>query len=213
MKHTLITLSALTLALLVSACATEPGPDASGSATSGVRTETRNVVSAQRDTAATVSISTITATVEYIDVPSRIVGLLGAEGNSLIVQVGEEVRNLDQVRVGDRVRVEFYEGLVAELLPPGSDRKEVSLTEALVRAVPGERPAGGAGEAVSARVVIEFVDPVRNVVHFTGPKGKKRVIRVEKPEFRAMLRTLRPGDVVELTYFEALAVKVEPAGN
>jgi len=213
MKHAVTAITALSLALLLSACASDPATDATSSSTSAVRTETRNVVSAQRDAAATVNISTVTATVESIDLENRIVGLVGAEGNALIVQVGEEVRNLDQVKVGDKVRVEYFEGLVAELLPPGSDRKEVSLTEALVRAAPGEHPAGGAGEAVSARVVIEFVDPVRNVVQFTGPKGKKRVIRVEKPEFRAMLRTLRPGDVVELTYFEALAVKVEPAGN
>jgi hypothetical protein len=213
MKHAVTAMTALSLALLLSACASDPAADATSSSTSAVRTETRNVVSAQRDTAATVNISTVTATVEAIDLESRIVGLVGAEGNALIVQVGDEVRNLDQVKVGDKVRVEYFEGLVAELLPPGSDKREVGLTEAMVRAAPGERPAGGVGEAVSARVVIEFVDPVRNVVHFTGPKGKKRIIRVEKPEFRAMLRTLKPGDVVSLTYFEAVAVKVEPAGN
>jgi len=170
-------------------------------------------VSAQKDAAARVNVTTITATVEAIDLPSRIVGLVGPEGNALVVQVGDEVRNLDQVKVGDRVRVEYFEGLLAELLPPGSDPRAVALTDAVARAAPGERPAGGMGEAVSARVVIEFVDTLRNVVQFTGPKGKKRVVRVEKPEFRAMLRTLKPGDVVELTYFEAVAVKVEPAGN
>ncbi len=213
MKHVVNVISALTLALLLSACASDPAPDATSTSKSGVKTETKGAVTAQGDAATSMTISTVTATVEAIDPESRIVGLVGADGNALIVQVGKEVRNLDQVKVGDKVKVEYYEGLVAELLPPGSDKSEVSLTEAMVRAVPGERPAGGVGEAVSARVVIEYVDAVRHVVHFTGPKGKKRVIKVEKPEFRAMLKTLKPGDVVSLTYFEALAVKVEPAGN
>jgi hypothetical protein len=210
MKHLVATFSSVTLAALVSACASAPAPT---TAPPGAPSETLSGVSAQRDAAARVNVTTITATVEAIDLPSRIVGLVGPEGNALVVQVGDEVRNLDQVKVGDRVRVEYFEGLLAELLPPGSDPRAVALTDAVARAAPGERPAGGMGEAVSARVVIEFVDTLRNVVHFTGPKGKKRVIRVEKPEFRAMLRTLRPGDVVELTYFEAVAVKVEPAGN
>jgi hypothetical protein len=210
MKHLVATISSVTLAALVSACASDP---ATTTAPPGAPSETMSGVSAQKDAAARVNVTTITATVEAIDLPSRIVGLVGPEGNALVVQVGDEVRNLDQVKVGDRVRVEYFEGLLAELLPPGSDPRAVALTDAVARAAPGERPAGGMGEAVSARVVIEFVDTLRNVVHFTGPKGKKRVIRVEKPEFRAMLRTLRPGDVVELTYFEAVAVKVEPAGN
>jgi hypothetical protein len=210
MKHLVATISSVTLAALVSACASDPAPT---TASPGAPNETISGVSAQKDAAARVNVTTITATVEAIDLPSRIVGLVGPEGNALIVQVGDEVRNLDQVKVGDRVRVEYFEGLLAELLPPGSDPRAVALTDAVARAVPGERPAGGMGEAVSARVVIEFVDTLRNVVHFTGPKGKKRVVRVEKPEFRAMLRTLKPGDVVELTYFEAVAVKVEPAGN
>jgi hypothetical protein len=34
-----------------------------------------------------------------------------------------------------------------------------------------------------------------------------------KPEFRAMLKTLKPGDQVTLTYFEAAAVSVQPTGN
>jgi hypothetical protein len=210
MKHLVATFSSVTLAALVSACASAPAPT---TAPPGAPSDTLSGVSAQRDAAARVNVTTITATVEAIDLPSRVVGLVGPEGNALVVQVGDEVRNLDQVKVGDRVRVEYFEGLLAELLPPGSDPRAVALTDAVARAAPGERPAGGMGEAVSARVVIEFVDTLRNVVHFTGPKGKKRVIRVEKPEFRAMLRTLKPGDVVELTYFEAVAVKVEPAGN
>lgn len=213
MKYPVPTISGLTLALLLSACATDPKPSAPSSSSPGVQTETKGGVSAKGDAATSMTVSTVTATVEAIDLPSRIVSLVGAEGNILIVQASEEVRNLDQVRVGDKVKVEYYEGLLAELLPPGSDKREVNLTEAIVRAAPGERPGVAVGEAVGARVVIEYVDPVRNIVHFTGPKGKKRVIKVEKPEFRTMLKTLKPGDVVALTYYEALAVKVEPAGN
>jgi hypothetical protein len=69
------------------------------------------------------------------------------------------------------------------------------------------------GNAITATVVIEYVDPIRNVVHFTGPLGKTRIVKVMKPEFRTMLKNLKPGDEVTLTYFEAMAVSVKPASN
>jgi nucleoid DNA-binding protein len=49
------------------------------------------------------------------------------------------------------------------------------------------------------------------VVHFKGPLGKTRVVKAMKPEFQAMLKKLKPGDQVTLTYFEAMAVSVKPA--
>jgi len=62
-------------------------------------------------------------------------------------------------------------------------------------------------------VVIEYVDTLRNVVHFKGPLGKTRIVKAMKPEFRTMLKNLKPGDQVKLTYFEAVAVSVKPASN
>jgi hypothetical protein len=51
------------------------------------------------------------------------------------------------------------------------------------------------------------------MVHFTGPLGKTRIVKVMKPEFRTMLKNLKQGDQVTLTYFEAMAVSVQPASN
>ena len=87
------------------------------------------------------------------------------------------------------------------------------MTDVMARAAPGERPAGAVGEAITATVVIEYVDSIRNVVHFKGPLGKTRIVKVMKPEFRTMLKNLKPGDQVALSYFEAMAVSVKPASN
>jgi len=203
-------LAPLVLGLLLSACATDGGQ--STSAGTGVKTENTGAVSGMGNAAATLTISQVTATVEFIDLATRMVGILGPEGNSLILQAGEQVRNLDQVRAGDKVTVEYYEGLAAAINPSAS-RNEVKVTEALVRSAAGERPAGAAGDAITATVLIEYVDTLRHVVRFKGPLGKTRVIKVMKPEFRALLKNLKPGDQVELTYFEALAVSVQPAKN
>jgi hypothetical protein len=210
MKYPLASTSALVFALVLSACATD-GKQTDAKATPGMQTEQKGAVTPKGDAAASVTISTVTATVEAIDLATRMVTVVGPEGNAFVLQAGEKVRNLDQVKVGDKVKVEYYEGLVAELNAPGASPKEVTMTDAMIKAAPGERPAGAVGEATTATVVIEYVDAVRHVVRFKGPLGKSRIVKVVKPEFRTMLKSLKPGDQVTLTYFEAVAVGVEPA--
>lgn len=200
----------LVLGLLLSACATDGGQPTSAS--TGVKTENTGAVSGMGTAAATLTVSRMVATVEFVDLATRMVGIVGPEGSGLVLQAGEQVRNLDQVGTGDRVTVEYYEGLAAAINPSAS-RKEVKVTEALVRSAAGERPAGAAGDAITATVLIEYVDTLRHVVRFKGPLGKTRVVKVMKPEFRTLLKNLKPGDQVELTYFEALAVSVQPAKN
>ena len=209
MKHPMTSIPVLVLGLTLSAGAmAEQAPPMASS--SGVKSEERAGVNAQGSAAAKVTISTVSATVQAIDQAARMVTLAGPDGKSFVVQAGEEVRNLAQVKVGDKVILEYYEGLIAEIAPPGTAPDKVKVTEAMGSAKPGERPAAAVGKSTTATVVIEFVDPLRNVVHFKGPLGKTRIVKVMKPEFRTMLQKLKPGDQVTLTYFEAVAVSVRP---
>ena len=52
----------------------------------------------------------ITAKVEAIDKKDRAVALRGPAGNVFVVEVGDEVKNFKQIKVGDQVRVEYYVG-------------------------------------------------------------------------------------------------------
>jgi hypothetical protein len=49
-------------------------------------------------------------------------------------------------------------------------------------------------------------------VSFTGPQGMLRTITVQNPDAQAFIKKLKKGDEVEITYTEALAISVEPAG-
>jgi len=213
MKH-LTSISALALVLSLAACASTGGaPQAQGAAAGEVME--KGAVNPGGTAAARVSVSRLTATVKSIDMDTRMVTLLGPQGDEIAFQAGEQIRNLGQVRVGDKVTVEYYEGLLADLQTGAAASQGAPMEEAtaMARAPLGERPAGGVGKAVRARVVIEFVDPIRKVVHFTGPLGRTHIVKVMKPEFQAMLKNLKVGDQVDLTYFEALVVSVEPAAD
>jgi hypothetical protein len=54
----------------------------------------------------------VTAKVEAIDPQQRTVTLRGPQGNSVTLKVGEQVKQFDQVQVGDEVVVRHTEAVV-----------------------------------------------------------------------------------------------------
>jgi hypothetical protein len=152
----------------------------------------------------------VVAVVESVDQRTREVVLRGPEGNRVTVTAGPEVRNLAQVRRGDRVVVTYGAALAVEMAPPGGG-PPAEVAAGMARAEPGERPAGAEGLRVRARVRIEAVDPATGRVAFVGPQGVRRVVTPQSPAMADFARRLRPGDEVDMTYAEAVAVRVEPA--
>ena len=91
--------------------------------------------------------SEVTATVAAIDLAERLVTLKGAGGNLFTVQAGDEVRNLPQLVVGDRVAVRYYEAIAAEMAKPG---QETSASATAMRAPAGARPGAGVTQELTA---------------------------------------------------------------
>lgn len=152
-----------------------------------------------------------TATVEAIDHAAREVVLRDAQGRQMLVKVGPEVRNLAQVKKGDRVVVRLTEGFAAELVKPGTGVTGVQADTSVARAAPGERPAAGVEQQIRTTVKVYDVDPYANTIEVTGPRGYNRRLKVKDPKAIAFIRGLKKGDEVEVTFTEALAISVEPA--
>jgi len=153
----------------------------------------------------------VTATVEAIDLANRLVTIRVPEGDAATLEVGPDVRNLSQVKVGDQVVVAYYAAIAAEFKKPGEGIKGVQEDVGAERAELGERPGGIVGRQVKATVIIESVDAKSNTVSFTGPYGMLRTIAVQDRDAQAFIKKLKKGDEVELTYTEAVAISVEPA--
>jgi hypothetical protein len=156
----------------------------------------------------------LTATVESIDQAKRLVTLKAENGLTQTLEVGPDVKNLPQVKAGDKVVVQFYEGLAAELKkkgesPPASEVKSASMAAA---APPGHMPGAVAGTTVNSTVVIDAVDKTANTVTFHGTNGT-HTVAVKKPESKQFIAGLKKGDEVDITYTQALAISVEPVGR
>jgi hypothetical protein len=150
------------------------------------------------------------AAVDRVDARTRTIVVRGPDNKPQTLQLGPEVRNFAQIRRGDRVRLHYEEAVAVRMAPRGS-RLEPEAVVGAARAEPGARPAAGTVAATRAQVRITAVDAANNRVSFVGPSRVERTAIVRAPELQAFLKTLQPGDIVDVAVAEAIAIRVEPA--
>jgi len=147
------------------------------------------------------------AMITAIDKATRTLTLKGAKGESFDVVAGAEVKNFDQIKVGDEVKVAYVQALSMEVRKPGA-ASGVKDSTAAVRAKPGEKPAGMVGRQVTIMADVIDVNPTAKTITLKGPKGKVVELDVKNPDH---FKVVKKGDQVEVVYTEALAISVEAA--
>jgi hypothetical protein len=151
---------------------------------------------------------TVQATVEDVDIAKRLVTLKDEDGKITTLKVGPEVRNLPQVKKGDVVTAVYHEAIAYEVFKPGQAQPSGGDTEIVSRAKPGEKPAGGAANIETVTATIEAIDKTTSRVTLKGPQGNEITVKVKDPK---KLEGVNVGDLVQLTYIQALAISVSPA--
>ena len=149
----------------------------------------------------------ITASVEALDKAKRLVTLKGPEGNTFVVQAGPEVKNFDQIKVGDLVVARYVEALTLELKPGGGQIRERTERENAVVAKPGQAPGAAAGRSVTVIADVMSLDAAKQTVRLRGPQ-RTVDLKVRDPN---QFKLIKVGDQVEATFTEAVALSVEPA--
>ena len=146
----------------------------------------------------------VSATVKSVDQATRQVVLTTEDGQETSFVASEEVRNLPQLKAGDTVTVTYAEALAYEVKKGGT--AVAAVTEVVGgRAEPGAKPAGALAQQTTLTVLITAIDKAVPSVTFKAANGETRTIKVLRPE---KLEGVAVGDTVEVTYTEAIAVKV-----
>jgi hypothetical protein len=196
MKTATIALAVAVMALPLPALSQSQKPGVTGGA----------VVASEPGKAAIVSTVEVTATVVALDRATRTVTVKGPQRTVDIV-AGNEVRNFDQIKVGDHVIVKYVEALSLELKKTKAPL-EVTGDAAVARAPAGARPAGAVGREVHAIADVVAVDPKKSTISLKGPRGNVFELKVQNQDH---FKVVKKGDQVEVVYTEALAVAVTPA--
>ena len=165
---------------------------------------------AQSEPAVTSNFVKTQATVKAIDPATRSVTLQGPKGD-VTVQVGPEVKNFSNLKVGDVVNVSYYESVAAAIVKGDKKVTDPAASTFAYGSPGGMKPSGGAGASLTASVKIEAIDLGTNTVAFRGNDGRVHIVEVRSPNMREFIRTLKPGDHVNVTFTDSVAVEVIPA--
>lgn len=150
------------------------------------------------------------ATIVAIDPATRSITLKRQDGKVMSTTLSPEVRNFEQLKVGDKVQAEYVQALALELKKSGGGTPALSGGEMLKRSEPGQKPGGTATRQVAVLADVVTVDAKKKLVTLRGPQGNLVDLAVEDPE---QLKNIRKGDQVQALYTESLAIRVEPAAK
>jgi hypothetical protein len=155
------------------------------------------------DRAETISVK---ATVEAVNMVTRIIILRASDGRIFEIYAGPEVANLQQVRVGDEVVALYAESLAVRMAKPGEVRDESS--QGFGVATPGSKPGGRVEKETTLTAEIVGIDKTLETARLKLPDGRFRVVKVQDPR---NLDKVKVGDTIVVTYTEAYAISVESA--
>jgi hypothetical protein len=151
---------------------------------------------------------TITATVQAVDQDTRMVTLKGKKGGLFTFRAGDRVKNLAQVKVGDRVYVDYFESLEVYVSNPDGGGAASGSSTSVETARMGEKPAGSADEEVTMVATVASIAKNKKSVTLKSQNGTKTVFPVKN---RENLVGVHVGDQVTIITTQAVAVSVEEA--
>jgi hypothetical protein len=148
----------------------------------------------------------VAAKVVKIDQKTRVVALLDSDGRVFEVKVGDDVKNLPQVKRGDDVVATYYQSLALTLRKPGEAKPGLETADVVDTAAPGEKPAGGVATKTTLTATVVGLNKKKGTITLKGPKGKTVTLTARDPK---RLEPVKVGDLIEAEYTEAIAISVE----
>jgi hypothetical protein len=193
--------------LIAAACSSTPEPVQTPQPGARVSTVTQEGAGSLTE----VTSVQVTATVESIDHATRTATLRLPDRRLVTLKASERVRNLAQVNVGDQVNATYFESVVIQVRRPGEATPGVSAAATTMRAAQGEMPGAAEVDSITLTSTVAAIDRAGQTVTLENRDGTRRTVRVNNP---AQFDHVAVGDLVEITFTEAVAISVErPVGR
>jgi hypothetical protein len=198
MKNKMLILAGLLLTaavpLIVTSCASGSGSASVGPVGGGVL----------------INEQTETATVQSVDPATRTVFLLHSDGTTNSYECGPDVRNFDQIKVGDQVNATVGESVAVVLVKGSAAPPAAGATSALVRAPLGAKPAGKMVDTIAFTANVLGIDAANRTVTLQMPDGSNQTVQVGP---NVDLSNVNTGDTVGVQLTRAFAVSVTAPGS
>jgi hypothetical protein len=146
-----------------------------------------------------------TAKVAGVDRAKRTVTLRAANGAEETLTLGPEVKNFDQIEVGDTVTAEYVEAVAVHVRAPGEPPSGAAASGIQV-APKGDKPSATMVQQEEMTATIEEIDYAKRTATLRNAQGKTRQINVD--ERIQNLDRFKKGDEIVISYTEAMAIAV-----
>lgn len=151
---------------------------------------------------------TVSAIVEAINYETRVVTLRKADDEAITFTASDEVRNLDQVNIGDVLVAEYMESVTIDVIADDGQGAEAAAAAVLARTEKGEMPGVAAMDTTVVVSTVEEINLETNTFKLKGPDGVVTEYLARNP---GNLKRAMVGDLVVTTVTGALAMVVEKA--
>jgi len=148
-------------------------------------------------------------TITAVDKENKTITIKGERGRTLTLDV-QDPSKLEAVKVGDPVVGMYYEAVAVRVQKAEAGTPGVTVKEERATSKPGETPAGAIGREITVTGTITAIDKKQGSVTVKGPQGKSHTVKVKEPK---NLENVKVGDLIELTYAQALAVALDKAAK
>lgn len=149
---------------------------------------------------------TTAALVTAINKETRVVTLQQDDGEEITFTASDEVRNLDQVSVGDILVAEYVETISIEVMANDGMEAAAAGAAAMARTEKGEMPGFAAMDATVVTSTVEEINLEKNTFKLKEADGTINEYAARNPD---NLRRAKVGDLVVTTVSTAVAMAVE----
>jgi hypothetical protein len=140
-----------------------------------------------------------------VDQKTRQVVIVGPNGNEFKTTLGNEVKNFNQIKVGDIVTLTHVEIFVADIKKPSKvEIRERVETEKAVTAKLGDKPAAAIERQVAIVADVTAVDEKKGTLTVRGAT-RTLDIKVKDPK---VLKGVKVGTQIEAMVTEIIAIEV-----
>ncbi len=152
----------------------------------------------------------VAAEIVAIDMDTRELSLKTPMGEVITVTAGEQVKRLNEFKVGDSVVTTYVASLEGDLRKPTEEELENPWVELDAAGIADMEslPGAAAGRVIQAVCTIEGMNRVLGTVVIMDPRGKLHVIGDVEPE---KMEGVTLGETIIVTYTEAIAITLERA--
>jgi hypothetical protein len=161
----------------------------------------------------TYSSDSVTAkvTVKSIDPATRHIVVVSPSGEVFTMKAPPEVRNFDNIVVGDTIEATYTLETEVVISPPNTPLPPDTEATVAARAASGEMPAAVVANHAVVTGAVLAIDLTHHTLKIVSPQGGAvHTITVRRADRQAAMAHLKVGDTVTAYITESLLMKVNP---